>query len=196
MIMALLAAAAALGIWAGMSPAQPGYRGLPSSNGPRAGRPDIPDWTVDDQFKHDVFTFARVRYDSWRRGGKWATDYPDSDLNFSFRLQQLTSLKVHPDGAIVELTDPRLFDYPFICMCEPGDIILPAAQVGALPPMFIYLDFALLTEGGRRAPIALVADQLESDFKIPKRILRERLPTLGKNLEPTACEFKGLEGEL
>ena len=124
MIMALLAAAAALGIWAGMSPAQPGYRGLPSGNGSRVYRGQVPDWTVDDQFKHDVFTFARVRYDSWRRGGKWATDYPDSDLNFSFRLQQLTSLKVHPDGAIVELTDPKLFDYHFIYMCEPGDIIL------------------------------------------------------------------------
>src|SRR5262249_53715146 len=29
-------------------------------------------------------------------GGRWTTDAPDSDLNFSFRLQQLTSLKVNP----------------------------------------------------------------------------------------------------
>ena len=33
-------------------------------------------------------------------GGGWATDWPDSDLNFSFRLQQLTSLKVNPDPII------------------------------------------------------------------------------------------------
>ena len=132
MILALLAAAAVLVIRAGPSPAQRGYRGFSDGNGSRVYRGLVPDWEVDEQFQHDVFTFARVRYDSWRRGGKWATDYPDSDLNFSFRLQQLTSLKVHPDGVIVELTDPRLFDYPFIYMCEPGDIILSEAEVTAL----------------------------------------------------------------
>ncbi len=26
------------------------------------------------------------------------TDYPDSDLNFSYRLQELTSMKVDPNG--------------------------------------------------------------------------------------------------
>ena len=132
MILALLAAAAVLAIRAGISPAQRGYRGLPAGDGSRVYRGMVPDWTVDEQFQDDVFTFARVRYDSWRRGNKWATDYPDSDLNFSFRLQQLTSLKVHPDGVIIELTDPRLFDYPFIYMCEPGDIILNELQATAL----------------------------------------------------------------
>ena len=40
-------------------------------------------------------------------GGGWATDFPDSDLNFSFRLQQLTSLKVNPDPITMRLTDDR-----------------------------------------------------------------------------------------
>ena len=132
MILTLLAAAAVLAMRTGTSPAQRGYRGLPAGDGSRVYRGMVPDWTVDEQFQDDVFTFARVRYDSWRRGNKWATDYPDSDLNFSFRLQQLTSLKVHPDGVIIELTDPRLFDYPFIYMCEPGDIILNELQATAL----------------------------------------------------------------
>ncbi len=71
-----------------------------------------PNWKNDERFKHDVFTFVRVEYDSGRRiwvaagaaadagsggGGGWMTDWPDSDLNFSFRLQQLTSLKVNPE---------------------------------------------------------------------------------------------------
>src|SRR5262249_22093673 len=66
-------------------------------------RSGVPDWKVDEKFKNDVFTFVRVEYDSYGRygGGRrgwdsWATDWPDSDLNFSFRLQQLTSLKVNP----------------------------------------------------------------------------------------------------
>src|SRR5437762_1331774 len=68
-------------------------------------RAGVPDWKVDERFKKDVFTFVRVQYSSGgggygrRRGGwgggGWATDWPDSDLNFSFRLQQLTSLKVN-----------------------------------------------------------------------------------------------------
>ena len=53
----------------------------------------------------------------------WATDYPDSDFNFSFRLQQLTSLKVNPDPVILRLTDDELFDYPFIYMIEPGSLV-------------------------------------------------------------------------
>ena len=54
-------------------------------------------------------------------GGGWATDYPDSDLNFSFRLQQLTSLKVNPNPVILRARPTtQLFDYPFIYMIEPG----------------------------------------------------------------------------
>jgi Domain of unknown function (DUF4159) len=102
-------------------------------------RAGVPNWNVDEQFKKDVFTFVRIEYDSFGRGGfgggrrrggfggfggggwaRWATDYPDSDLNFSFRLQQLTSLKVNPDPITMRLTDPRLFDYPFIYIIEPG----------------------------------------------------------------------------
>jgi hypothetical protein len=51
-------------------------------------------------------------------GGGWATDYPEADLNFSYRLQQLTSLKVNPVPIVLRLTDPELFDYPFIYMIE------------------------------------------------------------------------------
>ena len=110
-------------------------------------RAGVPNWKVDEGFKKDVFTFVRIEYDSfggggsavvwrrfrwWRRrpgrfrrrlgGGwaRWATDFPDSDLNFSFRLQQLTSLKVNPDPITMRLTDRRLFDYPFIYIIEPG----------------------------------------------------------------------------
>lgn len=86
-------------------------------------RRGIPEWEVDKNFKTDVFTFVRVRYKSWGRyGGGWETDMPDSDLNFSYRLQQLTSLKVDPNPKNLELTDPELFDYPFIYMIEPGGL--------------------------------------------------------------------------
>lgn len=107
-------------------------------------RRGVPEWTPDREFAHDVFTFVRIRYASGyggggyygrgrgRGGGNWATDYPDSDLNFSYRLHQLTSMEVNPDGLVLELTDPKLFDYPFIYMVEPGRLVFSEEEVKQL----------------------------------------------------------------
>lgn len=99
-------------------------------------RNGVPRWDIDEGHKHDVFTFVRVRYNSYggwgRRGGGWRTDWPDSDLNFSLRLQQLTSLKVNPNPISLELTDPEVFDYPFLYMLEPGSLHFEDAEVQAL----------------------------------------------------------------
>jgi hypothetical protein len=147
--LSLLGLLAVLAIAAGVSLGQsfqPGRRRTPPGAIPddRAG---VPNWKVDQQFKKDVFTFVRVQYNSYgrrgggRRGGYggyggfrggWATDFPDSDLNFSFRLQQLTSLKVNPDPISLLLTDERLFDYPFIYMIEPGGLSFEEDEVVAL----------------------------------------------------------------
>lgn len=101
-------------------------------------RNGVPQWENNQQFKRDVFTFVRVRYTSdgsngWGRGwSRWATDYPDSDLNFSYRLHELTSLEVDPNGKILELTDEELFDYPFIYLIEPGSMSLSEDEVAGL----------------------------------------------------------------
>ncbi len=96
-------------------------------------RNGVPNWEVNKAFPGDLFTFVRVRYDSYGRyGGGWATDYPDSDLNFSLRLQQLTTLKVNPEPVVLDLTDDRLFDYPFLYMIEPGSLYFSDAEVAAL----------------------------------------------------------------
>jgi hypothetical protein len=104
---------------------------LPSD---RAG---VPNWQNDPKFKHDVFTFVRIQYDSYRGGGRrwgggWLTDWPDAELNFSFRLQQLTSLRVNPDPISMRITDPRLFDYPFIYIVEPGSLAFSEEEVVTL----------------------------------------------------------------
>jgi hypothetical protein len=82
-----------------------------------------------------VFRFARVKYTSAGREGSsraWWTDYPDADLNISWRLSQLTSMKVDPDPVVVELTDEALFDYPFLFMSGAVQIVLSEAEVLAL----------------------------------------------------------------
>jgi hypothetical protein len=118
-----------------------------------SNRRGVPNWEADKEFSHDIFTFVRIRYSSGygrgeyggrsgRRssrgygrgfsGGNWATDYPDSDLNFSFRLHQLTSMEVHPDGLVLELNNPQLFNYPFIYIVEPGRLVFSAEEVKIL----------------------------------------------------------------
>jgi hypothetical protein len=62
----------------------------------------------------------------------WITDFPDSDLNLSYRLQQLTSLKTDPEGRVLRLTDPTVFDYPWIYMVEPGRMVLRDEEVPIL----------------------------------------------------------------
>ena len=117
-------------------------------------RNGVPEWKNDERFKNDVFTFVRIRYsDGYSRrggwggyGGKWATDYPDSDLNFSFRLQQLTSLEVDPNGKILELTDPALFDYPWVYMIEPGNMYLEDAEVAALRKYLLNGGFLMVDD--------------------------------------------------
>jgi hypothetical protein len=121
--------------------ARRGYRG--GGYGPGRGyggttdpdqvdRGGVPVWEVDPHFKSDVFTFVRIQYSSRGRGYAWQTDFPDSDLNFTYRLQQLTSLKVDPHFKILELTDDKLFDYPFIYMLEVGSCEFSDEEVVAL----------------------------------------------------------------
>ncbi|HEV7928086.1 MAG TPA: DUF4159 domain-containing protein [Verrucomicrobiae bacterium] len=96
-----------------------------------------PNWTNEPGFEDDVFTFARIIYkfdrNRVRRSSMaWINDYPDSDLNLSYRLQELTSMKVNPDGRELKLTNADLFDYPFIYMVKPGVMELRDEEVPIL----------------------------------------------------------------
>lgn len=115
-----------------------GQDGRPERNG-------APDWKLDQNFRHDVFTFVRIRYESRGRWG-WTTDYPDADLNFSFRLQQLTSMHVDPDGKVLDLTDPALFDFPFVYMIEPGYISLSDEERTALRTYLLNGGFLMVDD--------------------------------------------------
>lgn len=95
-----------------------------------------PMWTNPPGFEQDAFTFTRIRRDNGRSGswraGRWWTDFPDSDLNLSFRLQQVTSIRVDPEGRVLRLTDPELINYPWIYMVEVGSLRLRDEEVPAL----------------------------------------------------------------
>jgi hypothetical protein len=123
-------------------------------------RAGVPDWKVDEKFKNDVFTFVRIQYDDgggyggfggrgrggYGRGGRWLTDFPDSDLNFSYRLQQLTALKVNPVPVQLRLTDEKLFDYPFIYIIEPGNLEFHEDEVVALRRYLLNGGFLMIDD--------------------------------------------------
>jgi hypothetical protein len=135
----------------------------------RPDRNGLPEWEVAKGFESDVFTFVRIRYGSYggRRGGRgggWSTDYPDSELNFSFRLQQLTSMKVDPHGKVLDLTDERLFDYPFIYMIEPGALSFEEAEVAALRKYLLNGGFLMVDDFWGEAEYANFYDEIKRVF--------------------------------
>jgi hypothetical protein len=98
-------------------------------------RSDYPMWEIPPAFKHDTFTFVRIQYDSYggaRGGGGWSNDFPDCDWNFSYRLQQLTSMEVDPNGRVMRLDDDDLSSYPFIFMSNVQGMSLSASEEKAL----------------------------------------------------------------
>jgi hypothetical protein len=132
-----------------------------------ADRRGVPDWEVDEHFKKDVFTFVRIKYDSgrWGRGGGgWATDFPDSDLNFPFRLQQLTSMRVDPNYKVLELTDPALFNYPFIYLIEPGRMTLSEPEVRALRRYLLNGGFLMVDDFWGEDEWENLADEMKRVF--------------------------------
>lgn len=113
---------------------------------------EYPTWPVSKSLPNDVFTFARIRYNSsggrgWGRSGRqWATDYPDSDLNMSYRLQQLTSLQVNPNGAVVDIDPEQIRHYPFLYMIEVGNISLTDEEAKAMRDYMLNGGFVMVDD--------------------------------------------------
>jgi hypothetical protein len=75
-----------------------------------------------------AFNFCRVMfsYSSMGDGGGWLVDYPRADINLSIRLAELTKTRIslaangEPNHIVVRLTDPEIYQCPFIMMTEVG----------------------------------------------------------------------------
>ena len=181
---AALAAAAALALVAGISVAQRfGGGEMPPGQHYRTGREaeshstGTAMWTNDARFARDVFTFVRIKYTTG--GGRsyanpwgdhrWKIDFPDSDLNLSYRLQQMTSMKVDPDSRVLTLTDKALFDYPWIYIVEAGEWRLTDEEVPVLRRYLLNGGFLMFDDFWGAAALANVHREL-------RRVLPERAP--------------------
>ena len=67
-------------------------------------------------------------------------------MNFSFRLQQMMSLKVNPDPVHIRLTDKTLFDYPFIYVVEPGKLKFSDQEIEILRKYLLNGGFVMFDD--------------------------------------------------
>ena len=82
---------------------------------------------LNPNFKEDVFTFARLifepDYSGALGGGRiWEDDSPEADLNLTFRLFQVTSLKIRPGLNYINITTRELERYPFVYLAASGQL--------------------------------------------------------------------------
>jgi hypothetical protein len=100
------------------------------------------------------FTFCRVMFSSNRREKRgWQTDYPGADINFSIRLSELTKTRVarqasgtDPEYVVVGLTDPELFQCPYVLMEDAGTITLSALEIAAFRDYLLKGGFAFVSD--------------------------------------------------
>jgi hypothetical protein len=86
------------------------------------------------------FNFCRVMfsYSNMGDGGGWSVDYPRADINLSIRLSELTKTEISTDASgepnhlVIRLTDPELFQCPFIMMTEVGTVYFSPEEAARL----------------------------------------------------------------
>ncbi len=157
---------------------QPGTGGVITARdaGQHTGE-ETPKWQNAPGFEKDVFTFVRIMYRSGRRtfhpygGRRWMTDYPDADLNISYRLQQMTSMKVDPNCRVLELSDPELNRFPFIYIVEPGDLAFTDEEVAILRRYLLNGGFLMVDDFWGEDEWANLADEMKRVF--PERDFRD-----------------------
>jgi hypothetical protein len=135
-----------------------------SAHGQTVDIPDrrgVPDWEIPAGFEDDVFTFARLRPEFH---SKWHVDYPDSDLNFSYRLHEMTALKVNPNPRLIAITSPELPDFPFVYIVEPGGLHLSRQEASILRTYLLNGGFLMFDDFWRESEWSTVYAQVKAIF--------------------------------
>src|ERR1051326_4072506 len=66
-------------------------------------------------------------------GGGWRTDYPASDCKFIWGVERLTSVRAYREAPHpMELMDPKIFDFPYLYIVEPGQMLLSKEEAARL----------------------------------------------------------------
>lgn len=170
-----------------------GWRRFNMRNPEEVRENELMEKAIAPAFKEDVFTFARLRFDTDRGyqfgGGRlWDDDTPEADLNLIFRLYETTSLKVRPGLNFIDITTNDLANYPFVYIASAGRILLSDAETECLRHY-------LLNGGFLMADDFWGDDQWRHFYEQLKRIFPGREPvelTLDHPIFRTVFKFKEL----
>ena len=67
----------------------------------------------------------------------WAIDWPEAEAHFVPGAERMTLVDIAPDSRHIQLTDPNLFDYPWLFLQQPAKSAFSRAEAEALRE---YLD--------------------------------------------------------
>jgi hypothetical protein len=146
---------------------------------------------LNPEFREDVFTFARLKFQvdrSYRFGGGrlWDDDAPEADLNLIFRLFEVTSLKVRPGLNIIDITTKELENHPFVYIASAGRMVLADEEAAAIRKY-------LLTGGFIMADDFWGDDQWTHFYQQIKRVFPDREPvelTIDHRIFHAVFDFK------
>jgi hypothetical protein len=103
--------------------------------------PGVPVRYAPQNFEDGGFTACKIMYTSNRReagGVGWSTDYPFAAINLMTRLSELTRVRVSREPNhdvnywVVRLTDPQLFECPFVIGTDVGTLAFSDEEVKRL----------------------------------------------------------------
>src|SRR6478672_3732617 len=139
------------------------FQGNPVPNHPRPFTDG--DWPGE-------YTFARIIYDSphspYNRwfGGAWRVDYPEADYNFMEGIHMWAGTNLYLSTSPIHLraTDPRVFDYPFVYIVEPGHCELTDEDAAALREYLLRGGFLMLDDFHGEIEWAHAREQVKKIF--------------------------------
>lgn len=142
-------------------------------------------------FQEDVFTFARLKFGAdwgYRLGGarSWEDDAPEADLSLTYRLYEVTSLKVRPDLHYIDITTKDLANYPFVYIAAAGRLVLTDDEVAALRNYLLNGGFMMVDDFWGD-------DQWQHFYEQIKQVFPDREPvelTLDHRIFHTVFDFK------
>jgi hypothetical protein len=117
-----------------------------------AAQPAWRDPDREDDGYDGRFRFIRLRwndgYSFGRRGmsNAWNHDYPRAEANLGRILKELTLIGLNPEGRILKLDDPELFNYPIVYMWEPGFWVMTDEQGARFREYLLKGGFAIFDD--------------------------------------------------
>ena len=92
------------------------------------------------------FEFARIVYAGGYDWPRWRADWPEAEQHFNQGLNRLTGIDAADDGVLIKLTDPALFDHPWLYVVEVGYMHLSQIEIDNLREYLLRGGFLMVDD--------------------------------------------------